>query len=376
MSKIIGIPLGWIMYFLYNFIPNYGICIILFTLLTKIILFPTGYKSQLGSARMQALNPKLAKLKKQYANNQQKLAEEQQKLYSQEGVNPMGSCLPMIIQMIILYGVFYVVYRPLSHILRLSGDVINQATDIIINKGYFEESKMKGRAELYILKAVKEHKEDFASLGENFVDKVSEFKNTFLGIDLGSIPTIHPDGGWTKTAIALVMIPVVSGLVQLLYTIYTQYKTRKMNPAMAGMGAMNIVMFIMPLFSVWLAFTVPAGVGFYWIWSTVFAFVQSAVLYAYFTPERLKVIAEKDKEKKKNKKPGFMQKMMDQQAAMLAQQEEAKKAGRHDYSAETEGMSKSEKQIYNRQLINEARKRMAEKYGDEYKEDNGEDNDD
>ena len=104
MSKIIGIPLGWIMYFLYNFIPNYGICIILFTLLTKIILFPTGYKSQLGSARMQALNPKLAKLKKQYANNQQKLAEEQQKLYSQEGVNPMGSCLPMIIQMIILYG--------------------------------------------------------------------------------------------------------------------------------------------------------------------------------------------------------------------------------------------------------------------------------
>ena len=145
---------------------------------------------------------------------------------------------------------------------------------------------------------------------------------------------------------------------------------------MAGMGAMNIVMFIMPLFSVWLAFTVPAGVGFYWIWSTVFAFVQSAVLYAYFTPERLKVIAEKDKEKKKNKKPGFMQKMMDQQAAMLAQQEEAKKAGRHDYSAETEGMSKSEKQIYNRQLINEARKRMAEKYGDEYKEDNVEGNDD
>ena len=186
--------------------------------MTKIILFPTGYKSQLGSARMQALNPKLAKLKKQYANNQQKLAEEQQKLYSQEGVNPMGSCLPMIIQMIILYGVFYVVYRPLSHILRLSGDVINQATDIIINKGYFKESDMKGRAELYILQAVKQHKEDFASLGENFVDKVSEFKNTFLGIDLGSIPTIHPDGGWTKTAIALVMIPVVSGLVPVSYT--------------------------------------------------------------------------------------------------------------------------------------------------------------
>ncbi|MGN0622103.1 MAG: YidC/Oxa1 family membrane protein insertase [Porcipelethomonas sp.] len=369
MSKLIGIPLGWIMYFLYNFIPNYGICIILFTLVTKIILFPTAYKSQLGTARMQSINPKLAQLKKQYANNQQKLAEEQQKLYQQEGVNPMGSCLPMIIQMIILYGVFYVVYRPISHILRL-GDYVNQAKDIIINNGWYTEAQLKSREELYILQAVKDHKDAFAGLGDGFADKVAEFKNTFLGVDLGSIPTIHPEGGWTKTAVALVMIPVVSGLVQLIYTIYTQRKSKKMNPDMPSMGAMNIVMFIMPLFSVWLAFTVPAGVGFYWIWSSVFAFIQSIGLYAYFTPERIKVISEREKEKSKNKKPGFMQKMMDQQAAMLAQQEEAKKAGRHDYSAETEGMSKSERQAYNRQLINEARKRMAEKYGDEYSEEN------
>jgi YidC/Oxa1 family membrane protein insertase len=229
---------------------------------------------------------------------------------------------------------------------------------------------MKSRGELYLLQAVKEHGSAFESLGSDFVDKVTNFKNTFMGVDLGSVPTIHPEGGWTKTAIALVMIPVASGLVQLAYTIYTQYKQKKNNPAMASMGSMNFVMLIMPLFSVWLAFTVPAGVGFYWIWSSVFSFIQSVALYAYFTPERVKVISEKEKEKKKNKKPGFMQKMMDQQAAMLAQQEQAQKAGRHDYSGETEGMSRSEKQTYNRQLINEARKRMAEKYGDEYNEEN------
>ena len=99
------------------------------------------------------------------------------------------------------------------------------------------------------------------------------------------------------------------------------------------------MMFIMPVFSVWLAFSVPAGVGFYWIWSSVFSFLQSFLLYAYFSPKRIEAINVKLKEKNKNKKPGLMQRMMDQQAEMLKQQEQAKKGGRADYNAETEGMS-------------------------------------
>ena len=100
--------------------------------------------------------------------------------------------------------------------------------------------------------------------------------------------------------------------------------------------------------------------------------MQSFLLYAYFSPKRIEAINVKLKEKNKNKKPGLMQRMMDQQAEMLKQQEQAKKGGRADYNAETEGMSKSERNKYNRELINEARKRMAEKYGDEYREDDSE----
>ena len=148
--------------------------------------------------------------------------------------------------------------------------------------------------------------------------------------------------------------------------------SKKMNPDMPNMGAMKVMMFIMPVFSVWLAFSVPAGVGFYWIWSSVFSFLQSFLLYAYFSPKRIEAINVKLKEKNKNKKPGLMQRMMNQQAEMLKQQEQAKKGGRADYNAETEGMSKSERNKYNRELINEARKRMAEKYGDEYREDDSE----
>ncbi len=372
ISEALGYPLGWIMWLIYNLVADYGIAIIIFTLLTKIALFPTGYKQQLSSVRMQALNPKLRNLQKQYANNREKLAEEQQKLYAQEGVNPMGSCLPLIITMIILYGILDVVYRPLTHILRIKESVIDKMHDIIIatEDWGITEKTMQSRPELTILQQVKEHGQTFVENGvsSETIKEISEFKNTFLGIDLGQVPTISPDT-WDKAAIALIMIPVFSCLIQLLYSIYTQHKAQQMNPDMQSPGAMKIMMLAMPFFSLWLAFQVPAGVGFYWIWSSVFSFIQSFALYTYFTPKRVEVINEKLKEKNKNKKPGFMQKMLEQQSQLNQQAQDAVKAGRPDYMAATENMSKSEKNKYNRELLKEARKRMAEKYGEEYVDD-------
>lgn len=376
ISELLGYPLGWIMWFIYNVVKDYGIAIIIFTLLTKIALFPTGYKQQLSTVRMQALNPKLAQLKKQYANNQEKFAEEQQKLYAQEGVNPMGSCLPLVITMIILYGILDVVYRPLTHILRINSDVIENMKKIIVKTKEWgiDETALESRPELTILHQVKEYPQTFIDKGisSDAVNQVSEFKNTFLGVDLGQVPTIHPEV-WDKASIALIMIPIMSCLIQFIYTIYTQHKSKQMNPEMQTPGCMKFMLLGMPLFSLWLAFTVPAGVGFYWIWSSVFSFLQSIILYAYFKPERVKVINEKLKEKNKNKKPGFMQRMMDQQAQMNQQAKQAQNAGRADYNAKTENMSKSERNKYNRELINEARKRMAEKYGDVYVESDDDD---
>lgn len=377
MSEIIGIPLGWLMYAVYHVVNNYGLAIILFTILTKILMLPLSYKQQLGSIRSQALNPKLNKLRKQYANNQQKLQEEQQKLYQEEGVNPMGSCLPLIVTMIILYGVFDVVYRPLTHILRLKDDVISKLKGIIEANGLTDKN-FESRPELTILDKIKDGanesifltggKYEKGGISQAVMDKIQGFENSFLGIDLGDTPTFSPDT-WNKTAIMLIMIPILSGVVQLLYTFYTQYRTKKSNPEMAkvqGQGCMNVMLYGMPLFSVYLAASYPAGVGFYWTCSSVFAFLQSFLLYQWFTPKRVEKINAKLKEKGKNKKPSMMQRMMEQQNEMMKQQGGGNI--RPDYKADTEGMSRSEKQAYNRQLINEARKRMAEKYGEEYVE--------
>lgn len=372
ISELLGYPLGWIMWFIYKIVKDYGIAIILFTLLSKLVLFPTSYKQQISTMRTQLLRPKLEKLKKQYANNKEKFAQEQQKLYNEEGVSMTGGCLPLIVSMVILYGILDVVYRPLTHILRLKDGAIDKMKEIIISvKDWgIEESALKSRPELTILQQVKEHSQTFIEKGvdKDIVDQVSQFKNTFLGIDLGKVPTIHPTE-WDKSAIALIMIPIFSCIVQLAYSIYSQHKQKSINGDIQGAGCMKAMMFGMPLFSLWLAFTVPAGVGFYWIWSSLFSFVQSVALYAYLNPKRIAEINEKIKLKQKNKKPGLMQRMMDQQTQLTQQAESAQKSGREDYNSAIENMSKSEKNKYNRELIKEARKRMAEKYGEEYVDD-------
>lgn len=381
ISEVLGYPLGWVMWLIYQVVADYGIAIILFTLISKVVMFPTSYKQQLSTVRMQALNPRLAQLKKQYANNREMLAQEQQKLYAEEGVNPMGSCLPLIVTMIILYGILDVVYKPLTHILRFKDELITNLRSVTEKlaetMGDISLDNLKSRPELEIVKAVKNHGAEFVSqnIGQDTVDQISDFKNTFLGIDLGDVPTIHPDV-WDGAAIALLMIPIISCLVQLFYSIYTQYKSRQMNPDMQGGGVMKVMMLLMPLFSLWLGFQVSAGVGFYWIWSSVFSFVQSFALYQYFTKERVAVINEKIKSKKKAKKPGFMQRMMNQQAQMKQQAKDAAEAGRADYNEATSNMSKTEKNKYNRDLIKEARKRMAEKYGEEYVDEEDADNND
>ncbi|MBP1561860.1 MAG: YidC/Oxa1 family membrane protein insertase [Oscillospiraceae bacterium] len=385
MSEIIGYPLGWVMWLMYQITHNYAWAIILFTLITKILLFPLSVKQQKSSAAMTAFQPKLEKLKKQYANNQQKLQEEQMKLYSEEGINPMASCLPLFIQFPILYGIFDVVYRPITHIIRAGKDVIAQATEI--TRGIFTAnggavpSYFEARPEIYIVKEVQKNPGAFAELNNpEFVEKISDFNNKLFGVvDLGDIPTFHPEV-WNAASILLMMIPVMSGLIQLVMTIYTQIRSKKMNPDAPSMAGMNVMFYIMPLFSVWIAFKYPAGIGFYWTMSSLFSLIQSVVLYHVYTPEYVASLVEKDKQKRKKKnRPGMMeryQQLLDEQMAQNGGKSPsrsgavtAKVSSDDDDGSSDVKLSKAKQKEYERALIREARRRQAEKYGDEFIDD-------
>lgn len=371
MTRILGIPLGWIMYGIYSFCKDYGISLILFALLTKLILLPLSIKNMNNTAKMRALNPKIEIIKKSYANNPQRIQEEQMKLFNEEGVNQFSGCLPLLIQFPILFGIVDVVYKPLKHILHMDSDMITRASEILKNIPDFDKTS-RAYEELAIVKYASDpqYQHYFESLGEPFLSKISKFHSNgmFLGfIDLGSKADFHPEV-WTAGAVALIIIPIITGIINLITTIVTQRQQKKMNPGAASMGgSMNAMMYGMSIFYIWMTFKFPSGAAFYWAVSGFLGLVQTLILNSYYTKERCEEILARDKEKNKNKKPGFMQRLMEQQQEMLAQQNgttqapvKLNKNGDH---------SKSELNELNRKAINEARKRMAEKYGDEYSED-------
>lgn len=370
MFNIIGTPFGYVLHWLYVLVNDYGVALLLFTLFTKLILLPIAVKQQKSMAKTQLIQPKLAKLQKMYAKNKTKLNEEQMKLYSEEGVNPMSSCLPMLIQLPIIYGLLNVVYKPIHYILQFSNGTISKATDIMIkNKDAIAavsgvaKKTLESRPETYLIKAVNESPQLFESISNgNFVEKIHNFKYSFLGLSLGDVPSF--------TTI-LILIPIINLLVNVGYSIYMQWQQKKRTgdaKQPGGLG-MNLLMIVgMPLFSTWFAFQVPAALGIYWIFSTVFMFIQSIFLYRIYSPEKMETIlaAEKAK-KKKSKKKSFYERALEAQQLQNGMSTAKKPSSEPDVTDENgKKLSKSELKDYERKVLNEARKRMAEKYGDDY----------
>ena len=359
-SLIFGYPLGWVMWALYQVVKNYGIAILIFTLFIRVILYPLGIKQQKSTARMAMFQPKIADLQKKYKNNKQKLQEEQMKLYEKEGYNPMSGCFPMLIQLPILFGLINVIYNPLTHMVRISDALIKQATDIahtVLGNAFIASSP-----QISIINAVKVNPTQFSSLGSDFVNSVQNFDLTFLGFNLGETPVF----GWNW----LILLPLISGAT----SVFAMWLSTKYNysAAMGGQqmaGATKGMLFIMPLFSLFFAFSVPSGVVLYWIASNVFMAIQTIMLYRIYSPEKMKVILEKDRVKqqaKKKQKSSKLQRML--QESQMGKQE-VEKAAAEDESAikEYQGEMLTQKEIDRRRLA-EARRRDAEKYGEDYKE--------
>lgn len=366
MFDLIAIPFGWFMRLIYQVVDSYGVSIILFTIALKLLTFHSSYQTQVNSARIAMLNPKMEKIRKSFANNPQKLQEEQNRLYQQEGINPSAGCLSNLITMLVLMGVYQVVMRPITYILRME-DQASEALTILskwLTDNNITEKYLNSRPELIILKYAKSNPEIFSSM-DGFADTLAGFKNTFLGFDLGAQPTISPES-WTGTAVLLAMIPILSGVLQLVLTIITQHHSKKNNPAMQSMGAMNLMLYLMPLMSVWIGFSVPAGVGFYWLINSLLSLATTLGLYAYLNPKRMVKINEKEKQKQLAKGPTWTQRMMEASAQYNDEQNGVQRSGgnRTRYSDGDDGMSRKERAEYERKLIEAARQRAAQKYGE------------
>ena len=323
------------MWLCYKILPMYALALVLFTIITRLVLLPFSIKQQKSTVQMKLIQPKITEIQSKYANNREKMQQELEALYARENYNPMSGCMPMLIQFPILFGLIDVIYKPLTHIFDISSSAIESATTIA--KNMMGSAFSAANAQVSIINAVKANSGEFAKIfSVEEISAISAFDMTFLGLDLSAIPTL----GFN----ILIIIPILAGLSMVLST----WATSKFSgTAQVTNNSNKIMMYSMSLFTVVFTFSVPAGVGMYWIVSNVFGIAQSWILHKIYSPEKLakeyeeKFAAIEEAKKKKVKV-------------------EVNKGGKKQIVEKT----LSEKEV-NRLRLAKAREMDAEKYGDE-----------
>ena len=289
----ICVPFAWLVRLFYNLTNSYGVALILFTLVIKLIMLPFQMKSKKSMMRMSRVSGQMQELQKRYAKNQAKLQEEMQKLYEEEGVNPMSGCLWSLIPFPILIALYSIIRQPITHFMMLSKDVlqtvVQSAADAGVNlTNIVMMDKATGTPVL------KDGLYQLASYGQiNLVKAVQEMglstpegwfdmNYNFIGLDLTATPREY-DKTFTFTwaVLGVILIPILAGLSQFVFSKLTM-KTQPQADA-AGGASMKSMMYMMPLMSVYIAFIMPAALGVYWIAQSVFSLIQEAILNKTFS---------------------------------------------------------------------------------------------
>ena len=310
MLSAIAKPFGMLMLWLYEFVGNYGVAVILFALIVKLILLPFQMKSKRGMIQQTRLQGRLKEIEKRHGANKQKYNEEVQKLYREEGVNPMSGCIWSLIPFPILIALYQAIRYPLTIMMGVGQDLLAEGGSIatkLAELGY-ETTTNAAYAQIEQSQFITANWSAFSGLS----DKLRQIDYNFLGLDLGKTPQFKilfsadtwSDKASVKIAL-LVIIPIVAALLTWLQSWLSQKTMPKApdateDPTQKTMGMMNV---FMPLMTLWFAFLMPAALGLYWIASSLFAMIQEVILNKYYgkkiaieDAERIALRAQKEKE--------------------------------------------------------------------------------
>ena len=283
-----GSIFGYLLWAAYYLVNNFGIAIIIFTLVFKIVLFPSSVKQQKSMAANAKLQAKQKAIQEKYANDKQKYNEELQKLYEKENISPFGGCLTSLLPMVIMLGIYYAVVSPLTNVLHISKDAVAALSDYVntipgisINTSgsiYYQIDLLR------IFNNISDHSAVKEILTGDEIEKIQSLTGgfNFMGLDLLSTPKVV--GGW------LLLIPILCLVTSVGTQIFTMFM--KGNPMSNQQGCMKYMFIALPMFTAWIAYTVPAAVGFYWIWSTLFGFVQTLIMNKFYSPDQVNAKAE------------------------------------------------------------------------------------
>lgn len=348
----ICIPFAWLLRALYELTSSYGWALVLFTVVIKLIMLPFQMKSKKSMMRMSRFQPMIKEIQTRYKNNQVKMNEELQRLYAEEGVNPMSGCLWSFLPFPILIALYSIIRQPITRFMMLTTTAMQGVIDAVSAAGFDLAAiamtandgavtvkdgltQLQPYGQITLVKAAQE-------LGVALPEGWIHMDFSFLGMDLTMIPSDVigqiGTGGWA--VIGVLLIPIVSGALS-----FWQSKVSMAgNPATADPNdptarSSRMVMWMMPIMSLWIGFTLPASLGVYWIANSVLMLVQEKVLNKYFK----KSMAAEDEAREKARMEDRLRRMEEARVAQQQREAEKKSLKEKQKAAQAAKAAKAEK---------------------------------
>lgn len=282
-------PFGWLLRQLYLFTGNYGVALIIFSVAVKIILLPLNAKSKKSMMKISRMTPRLNALQEKYGDDNVKYQTAVSQLYKDEGVNPMGGCLWSFLPLLILFPLYYVIRDPLTYIVGLAEEEITLLQTTLEGLGISFEDVNSYYLQVSMAGYISEYYTELSAV----IPDLLNINFTFLGINLSEWPTFAiwnlETIAWTD--VGLFLLPLLNGGCNLL----SAFVSQKLNNSVAkdenGQKVENntqqnstnkMMMYLMPLMTVWIGYQVPAGLSIYWITQAITGFIQEFFLTRHY----------------------------------------------------------------------------------------------
>ena len=315
INTFIGTPLGWLMWLCYRLVGSYGIAILLFTLLSKIILLPLSVVVQKNSIKMIRLQPEINRITAQHYGDKDTISDETIALYKREKYSPMLGMVPMIIQIILVLGLINVIYNPMQHLLRV--DAATCKTFVAATAQLLGGSELGSGAQLKVIEAMRDpaNYDYFMGLAASLpgvdvsaiISAAQSVNTVFLGINLSQVPPVWP--------ISLITIVPLLSCGSTFLLCWAQNRDNVLQKEQGFLSRWGVTIFTVA-FSTYFTYLVPAGVGVYWIASNLFAIANLYFMNFLYKPSKyidyealeeskkeLEELKAKDAQKKKELEP-------------------------------------------------------------------------
>ena len=290
MGEFICKIFSWPLIKFYELTGSYGVSIIVFALLVNLLMTPFMAKSKKSMMHTTLIQPRIQELQRRHEGNPQKLNQEMQKLYQEEGINPMSGCIWSLIPFPILIALYSVIRQPLTRMMFVAEDVVTTLQDFFVNQGWYTvPAKTDAYVEIKLADIAHQHWDEVQTALAGQVDGLLNIDFGFLGLNLGQQPKwnffMHTD--WSNVAVwlpalGLFLIPFISAFLS-----WASMKISNMtNPSQAqnaqAEASMKSMTLMMPLMSIWICFVMPAAMGIYWIANSVFGIIRDFALTKVF----------------------------------------------------------------------------------------------